>query len=79
MPDVDDPFHGASTDPAHVVEVLDAFFKTYQELFDVVGEPTKRRGHNIAALVERKANDCIQEHLDKVVLALYTQCSITEN
>ena len=77
--DIEDPYNGKSCDPAHVVEVLDAFFKTYQNLFDAVGEPTKRRGRNIAILAEEKVNDCIQEHLDKVVLALYTQCALTQH
>jgi hypothetical protein len=39
-----------SANPAHIVDVFDSFFKTYQRLFDAVGEPTKRRGRNIAAL-----------------------------
>ena len=38
-----------NTKPQDVVEVLSMFFKKYQSLFDVLGDP-KRRGKNIAAL-----------------------------
>jgi hypothetical protein len=30
-----------SADPQDVVEILDSFFKRYQKLFDIIGDPVK--------------------------------------
>jgi hypothetical protein len=63
---------GVSAYPAHIVEVFDSFFKAYQRLFDAVGEPTKRRGCNIAALGEALSCAAIQKHVDTVAIDVYT-------
>ena len=68
-----------SADPQDVVEVLDFFFKRYQKLFDVIGDPVKRRGKNIAAIGESLTAGAIKEHFDKVVIAMHTQCALTEH
>ena len=68
-----------STDPQDVVEVLDSFLKRYQNLFHVIGEPVKRRGENIAVIGESRAAGAIKDHFDKVVIAMHTQCALTEH
>ena len=74
-----DPHKGRSTKPSDVVEILDSFFKMYQDLFDKVGEPTRRRGRNIAVAAEAAVADAIQEHIDKVVIAVHTECALTDH
>ena len=66
-----------NTKPQDVVDVLSMFFKKYQSLFDVLGDP-KRRGKNIAALAEKVTVDAMQEHLDNVVVALHTATNLTD-
>ena len=74
-----DPHNGRSTKPSDVVEILDSFFKIYQDLFDKIGEPTRRRGRNIAKATESGAVRVVQEHMDKVVIALHAECSLTDH
>ena len=76
---VGDPYHGHGTDPEHVLEILDSFFQEYQDLFDALGDPIKRRGYNIAAKVEESVASVIQEQFDAVVIPLVTQCDLTEH
>ena len=66
-----------STRPEDVIEVFDLFFKQYQKLFDQVGVP-KRRGMNLAASAEAETIATIQEHMDNVVVALYTSTDLTD-
>ena len=70
-----------SAKPQDVVEVLDSFFKGYQKLFDVIGDPTKSngRGRNIATMGETLATHAIKNHFDKVVIAVHTECALTEH
>ena len=62
----DSPCDDSSTSPDDVVEVLKAFFNSYQGLFDAVGDTdTGRVDWNIATKAEGQAAEAIQRHLDK--------------
>ena len=69
--------NGRHTKPDDVVEVLDAFFKRYQTLFDLVGDP-RRRGKNLVAAAEQATVEAIQTHFDNVAVALHTATEITD-
>ena len=68
-----------SADPQDVVKVLNSFFKRYQKLFDVIGDPVNQWGKHIAVIGELRAAGAIKEHFDKVVIAMHTQYALTDH
>lgn len=67
----------SSTSTDLVLDILDAFFKQYQIMFEELAKPG-RCGAHAAFIAESAAVARQQEHMDRVALGVFTGCNLTQ-